>query len=80
MPVIDRTTADKKFRDVCLSCYLPTCFEDHHYLSRYCPIKVCKRFKLDPARVAEISRTTQINQRWQFVAAAKEAASERQQP
>lgn len=74
MPVLDGLSADKKWRELCLSCYLPTCFEDHHYLSRYCPIKVCKRFKLDPATIADISKVTQINQRWQFVAMAREAA------
>lgn len=66
--------SDRKFRDICLNCYLPTCFGDHHYLSRYCPIKVARRFNLDPAAILELTQTTPLNQRWQFVAMAKERA------
>jgi hypothetical protein len=74
MPNPDHTTADKKNREICLTCYLPTCFADHCYLSRYCPIKVAKRFKLDTATVLELNQACQTNQRWRFVEMARERA------
>lgn len=70
-PIHDNS--DRKWRDICLNCYLSGCHLETR-LRRYCPINAAQKHNVPAPVVLQLTRTTPVNRRWQFLEAVKQAA------
>lgn len=68
------TVPDSAWAGVCLSCYLPGCWQNG-YLGQYCPVNVARRFGLSAPITLELSQAATPNRRWWFVEQAREAGA-----